>query len=174
MKFNLTQAIEILERTPITIRNLLDGLSDDWILNSEGPKTWSPYDIVGHLIHGEKTDWIIRTRLILSESDNKTFEPFDRFAQFENSKGKSLAQLLDEFTSLRNENLSELLKLNISEDDLKKKASHPALGAVTLEQLLASWVVHDLNHIYQISRVMAKQYTNNVGPWKAYLKALNQ
>lgn len=174
MEFNLNKSHEILSRTPFVIETLLDGLHEDWTKNNEGPETWSPYDIIGHLIHGEKTDWMIRTELILSNESDKTFSPFDRFAQFENSKGKTLKQLLDEFKELRKKNIALLLEKKITPDDLNKKGMHPALGEVTLSQLLSTWVAHDLGHIAQITRVMAKQYKIAVGPWKEYLPILEK
>jgi hypothetical protein len=173
LKFNLKLSIEILERTPDVLHLLLQDLSEDWTKHNEGPDTWSPYDVIGHLIHGEKTDWIPRMEIILSEDKSKEFIPFDRFAQFENSKRKSLQELLDEFKMLRIENVQKLKSKNISEVDLNKTGIHPAFGEVTLKQLLATWVVHDLNHIVQISRVMAKQYKEEVGPWIEYLKVLS-
>lgn len=172
MKFKLEQALKILERTPNLIAQLLEDLPEDWIYKNEGPNTWSPFDIVGHLIHGEKTDWIPRMEIILSSADDKTFPSFDRFAQFQASKGKSLPQLLAEFEQLRAQNLERLRARKLSQDDLAKTAIHPELGPVNLEQLLATWTVHDLNHIGQISRVMARQYSAEVGPWKAYLGIL--
>lgn len=172
MQFNLTQSIEILERTPNVLQTLLQDLSENWTNHTEGPDTWSPYDVIGHLIHGEKTDWIPRMEIILSGDQAKEFTRFDRFAQFENSKGKSLQELLDEFKMLRKENLQKLKSKNISETDLDKTGIHPAFGEVSLKQLLATWVVHDLNHIVQISRVMAKQYKVAVGPWIEYLGVL--
>lgn len=171
--FSIEKSLEILERTPGVLCQLLDGLSEDWKMVNEGKDTWSPYDIVGHLIHGEKTDWIPRMEIILSSSNNKTFKPFDRFAQFENSKGKTLNQLLKEFTLLRAENISKLKNHDCNKWDLQKTGNHPALGETTLQQLIATWVVHDLNHIAQIARVMANQYKNEVGPWIEYLKILN-
>ncbi|GAA3600862.1 DinB family protein [Flavivirga amylovorans] len=174
MTYNLEQALEVLERTPDTLNVLLSNLSDEWIYNNEGDNTWSVFDIIGHLIHGEKTDWIIRTHIVLSNSDNKTFESFDRFAQFENSKGKTLQQLLKEFLELRAKNLKALKELQITESQLKMKATHPELGEITLKELLASWVTHDLGHIAQIARVMAKQYKEEVGPWIAYMPILNK
>lgn len=173
MKFDLDRSIEILERTPVLIEGLLSGLSEVWINNNEGPGTWSPYDIVGHLIHGEKTDWIPRMKIILSESTNKEFTPFDRFAQFRDSEGKTLIQLLATFKSLRNQNLHHLRSLDLSETDFTKTGIHPEFGETTLSQLLSTWVVHDLNHIGQIVRVMAKQYKAEVGPWQEYLKILH-
>lgn len=171
--FNIDKALEILEQTPRTIRPLLENLSDEWIFSNEGEDTWSPFDVVGHLIHGEKTDWIQRLNKVLSE-DDKYFEPFDRFAQFESSKGKSLEQLLVEFEVLRSKNLSIFKSLNINEADLSKTGIHPDFGEVTLQQLLATWVTHDLGHIAQIARVLAKQYKHEVGPWTAYLSILKK
>lgn len=172
MKFELAKSIEILERTPVVLETMLKGLSGEWIMQNEGPDTWSPFDIIGHLIHGEKTDWIPRMEIILSDKANKQFEPFDRFAQFQSSKGKSIGQLLDEFASLRSANIKKLKSKNLSESDLLKTGIHPAFGEVTLGQLLSTWVVHDLNHIAQVSRVMAKQYKDEVGPWIEYLRVL--
>ena len=174
MKFNINQAIQVLEKTPKTLGYMLNGLDKEWTHNNEGDKTWSPFDVVGHLIHGEKTDWIIRTKIILNNSQNKTFESFDRFAQFKDSEGKSLDELLKEFTNLRANNLIELKVLNIKDQDLLKTGKHPELGTVTLSQLLSTWVTHDLGHIAQISRVMAKQYKDEVGPWNEYISILNK
>ena len=174
MSFSIDKSIEILERTPVVIETMLKGISKDWVTKNEGPKTWSAFDIVGHLIHGEKTDWIPRMEIILSNKTNKKFVPFDRFAQFKNSKGKSLHQLINEFKKLRKNNISKLKSKRLQTKYLNKKGIHPAFGNVTLKQLLATWVVHDLNHIAQISRVMAKQYKKEVGPWKEYLKIIQQ
>jgi hypothetical protein len=174
MQYSVNKSIEILERTPAVLTGMLDGISEEWTTNNEGPDTWSAYDVIGHLIHGELTDWLPRAELILSDSDDKRFPPFDRFAQFEKSKGKSLAQLLTEFKEIRELNIQKLKKLNISPDDLHKTGIHLAFGDVTLSQLLSCWVVHDLNHIAQISRVMAKQYKAEVGPWIEYLRILRQ
>ncbi|RIA08330.1 DinB family protein [Flavobacteriaceae bacterium MAR_2010_72] len=173
MKFSIQHTLEVLEKTPNVLHTLLLNLSVDWIICNEGENTWSAFDIVGHLIHGEKTDWIPRMQIILSDSQNKTFETFDRFAQFENSKGKTLLELLNEFSELRQQNLTYLKSLNLTEDQWDLEGTHPELGTVTLKQLLATWVVHDLTHIAQLSRVMAKQYKNEVGPWKAFLPLLN-
>jgi hypothetical protein len=174
MDFSLERSIELLERTPAVLNVMLQDISADWTLHNEGPDTWSVYDIIGHLIHGEETDWMPRAEIILSESENKSFVPFDRFAQFENSKSKTLHQLLDEFAILRKKGIEQLLSKNITSTDLEKKGIHPAFGEVSLSQLLAAWVVHDLNHIAQIARVMAKQYKEATGPWPAYLKILQQ
>lgn len=173
MKYKLAKAIEVLEQTPKTLQSFLGNLSDDWLYSNEGKDTWSPYDIVGHLIHGEKTDWIPRLKIILSDSTNKTFTSFDRFAQFKDSKGKSITQLLNEFKTLRTHNLNTLKALNLSQSQLQLKGMHPELGEVTLSQLLATWVTHDLGHIAQISRVMAKQYKTEVGAWVKYISFLN-
>ncbi|MDX2046288.1 MAG: DinB family protein [Chitinophagaceae bacterium] len=173
MKYSVKKSIEILERTPAVLKALLSNLGDDWIINNEGAETFSPYDVVGHLIHAEKTDWPDRATMILEHGVSKTFVPFDRFAQFEASKGKTLLQLLDEFEKLRSENLIWLLSLNVTENDLDKKGMHPVLGEVTLRQLLSTWVVHDLTHIAQITRVMGKQYKEEVGPWVEFFRILN-
>lgn len=172
IQYTLDNTLEILQQTPETLHSLLGNLSEDWVYANEGENTWSPFDVVGHLIHGEKTDWIPRLKIILFE-ENKSFAPFDRFAQFENSKGKTLKQLLTEFAMLRKENLDYLTSLQFSELDWEKEGIHPEFGSVTLEQLLATWVTHDLGHIAQISRVLAKQYKEAVGPWKAYISILN-
>jgi len=173
MNFNLDKSYEILERTPSVLRTLLSNLSDDWIMNNEGPETFSPYDVIGHLIQGEKTDWRDRTIMILEHSTEKSFVPFDRFAQFEESKGKSLTTLLDEFEKIRESNLAWLKSLNLSEEDFDKIGSHPSLGPVTLRQLLSTWVIHDLTHIAQITRVMAKQYKSEIGPWIEFFRIMN-
>lgn len=173
MKFNLNKSIEVLERTPRVVTELLSGLSEDWITNNEGGDTWSPFDVVGHLIHGEKTDWITRTKIILANK-NETFEPFNRFAQFEDSKGKSLEELLDQFRQLRKENVETLKSLDIQDDDFNKTGIHPALGPVKLSELLSTWVAHDLGHIYQITRVMAKNYKDEIGPWNQFLRVVNE
>lgn len=172
MKFELNKAIQILARTPDILEVMLTSLSEEWLMNNEGQNTWSPYDVVGHLIHGEKTDWIVRAKIILSDLEDKTFEPFDRFAQMGETDAKSLVELLGEFKSLREENLAALNQLGITESDLEKKGIHPELGEANLKSLLSAWVVHDLGHIAQISRVMAKQYKTEVGPWSAYLNIL--
>ncbi len=174
MTYQLSEGIEILEQTPRTPKSFLGQLSDPWVSNNEGGNSWSPYDIVGHLIHGEKTDWIPRIQIILNDSENKIFTSFDRFAQFENSRGKTLTQLLDEFEDLRIKNLNILRQQNISNAQLQRKGTHPELGEVSLSQLLACWVTHDLAHIAQISRVMAKQYKDEVGPWAAYIPILKK
>ena len=147
MKYSIDKALEILERTPKILEIFLDNLSDEWIFCNEGDETWSAFDVVGHLIHGEKTDWISRLQLVLNDSESKAFEPFDRFAQFEESKGKTMKQLLVEFSKLREQNIESLKSSNITESDFNKEATHPSLGKVTLKNLLATWVTHDLGHI---------------------------
>ncbi|HLY70114.1 MAG TPA: DinB family protein [Puia sp.] len=174
MNFTLEKSIQILERTPNILDAMLQDISSDWTTKNEGDQTWSAYDIIGHLIHGEKTDWIPRVQIIVSKNSDKKFNKFDRFAQFEASKGKSLAQLLAEFALLRKMNVQTLRSLNLSNQDLEAKGIHPAFGEVSLSQLLSTWVVHDLNHIAQISRVMAKLYKDDVGPWIEYLAILRQ
>ncbi len=174
MEFLLKHAVEVLEKTPQTLRSLLGGLSDPWILTNEGPDTWSPYDVVGHLIHGEETDWIPRAKIILEHGEAQTFIPFDRFAFFEKSKGKTLLELLDTFARLRKENLRVLEELQLESQHFELKGTHPEFGTVTLGQLIVTWVVHDLDHIEQIVRTMAAQYRDNAGPWKAYLSILKK
>ncbi len=142
-------------------------------MSNEGPETFSPYDVIGHLIHGEKTDWRDRAEMIMTYGESKTFVPYDRFAQFEESRGKSLEQLLDEFDTLRSLNLQWLASLHLSAEDFDKKGVHPSLGTVTLRQLLTTWTVHDLTHIAQISRVMAKQYKEEIGPWVEFFRIMN-
>lgn len=174
MQFDLSKSIEILERTPAVLKTLLAKLSDDWVFENEGPDTWSPYEVIGHLIHCEKTDWLVRAQVILSEKEDKTFEPFDRFAQLKAGKEKPLEELLEEFQVLREKNLEELKSMQINAEKLKKTGIHPAFGEVNLAQLLSSWTVHDLGHIVQIARVMAKQYKEAVGPWSEYLGVLHK
>lgn len=171
--FALDEATAILARTPATLSALLRGLPEGWIAAHEGGETWSPFDVMGHLIHGEKTDWVPRARIILEHGDARPFDPFDRFAQFEASKGRTLASLLDEFAQLREGNLRELASLRLTEKDLDRGGRHPELGPVTLRQLLATWVTHDLDHVAQISRVLARQYSDEVGPWRAYLRIIS-
>lgn len=174
MKFDLQKSIAVLERTPGVLTTMLQGISKDWTYTNEGENTWSPYDVMGHLIVGEKTDWLVRTKIILSASENKQFVPFDRFVQLQETQDIPISELLTEFTTIRNKNLKELIALQITDQDLTRTGIHPELGEVTLSQLLATWTAHDLGHIAQISRVMAKQYANEVGPWKKYLTIVNQ
>jgi len=169
MDFNLVAGVAVLERTPPTLRAMIGGLPGAWTDATEGPDTWSPYVIVGHLIHGERTDWITRAEIILKQGADRRFTPYDRFAQFRESEGQSLAQLLDEFARLRADNLAALAAWRLSDAQLNLTGEHPEFGEVTLRQLLATWVAHDLGHIAQIARVMAKQYREAIGPWRAYL-----
>ena len=172
MEFQLEEAVTILRRTPLSLRALLNELPPAWATGNEGGDSWSPYTVVGHLIHGEETDWVPRARIILEHGAAQAFTPFDRFAQFEKSRGKSLDTLLDEFATLRRENLAALAELKITPEQLSLRGRHPELGSVTLGQLLATWVAHDLSHLAQILRVMCRQYTEAVGPWKQYLPIL--
>lgn len=174
MEYKLEQAVEVLKRTPAVLTALLKDLPDEWTRGNEGPETWSPYDVLGHLIHGEKADWIARATIILEHGESRPFDPFDRFAQFEESKGKSLDALLSEFEAARKASLASLEQLHITPDKLRLRGTHPSLGTVTLAELLATWVAHDLDHIAQIARVIAKQYTEAVGPWKQYLSILKE
>jgi len=173
MKHNLNDTIALLARTPSVLNALLRDLPESWTLRNEGEKTWSAFDIIGHLIHGERTDWMPRARIILQHGESRPFETFDRLAQERESQGKSLTQLLDEFSLLRAENLDALRAMNLQPADFKRRGKHPALGMVTLSELLATWVVHDLTHLHQLSRVMAHQYQQTVGPWRAYLGVLH-
>ena len=174
MDFDLTAAVPVLERTPHALRAMLAGLPPAWTDATEGPDTWSPYDVVGHLIHGERTDWIARARIVLAQGDDRRFAPYDRFAQFRESQGKSLAELLDEFAALRAANLATLAGWRLTDAQLELTGEHPAFGAVTLRQLLATWVAHDLGHLAQVARVMARQYRDAVGPWRAYLPVMDR
>ena len=169
---DLATATAILRRTPRTMRALLSDLPGPLEHGNEGGDSWSPYDVLGHLIHGERTDWIPRMRIILEEGASRAFDPFDRFAQFQESRGKGLEALLDEFEALRAENLAALDAFSLKEADFARVGRHPELGVVTLGELLATWVVHDLSHIAQIARVLATQLGADVGPWRAYLPVL--
>lgn len=172
MPHNLEDTIALLTRTPAALNALLRGLPETWTLRNEGEKTMSPFDVVVHLIHAERTNWIPRAKLLLEFGESKPFEPFDRWGQIEKSQGEPIEHLLDEFASVRSESLSELRALNLRQEDLDRRGRHPALGSVTLSQLLATWAVHDLTHLHQISRVMARQYRDTVGPQSAYLGVL--
>jgi DinB superfamily len=174
MGFDLTEGLVVLERTPATFRALLGGLPDAWTACDEGPDTFSPFDNVGHLIHGERTDWIPRAQIILAQGTSRRFEPYDRFAQTRESAGKTLPELLDEFASLRAANLITLRSWHLAEPHFALEGEHPALGTVTLRQLLATWVAHDLGHIAQTTRVMAKRYRDAVGPWREYLPIMDR
>lgn len=172
MNFDLDLAIEVLERTPATIRALLEGLSEPWVRATEGPDTFSPFDVLGHLIDGEETDWIPRARIILAQGPSIRFESYDRFRHKTRNIGASLPSLLDEFATLRAANLKLLRSWKLTERQLDLPGEHPRLGRVTLRQLLAGWVPHDLGHVAQIARVMAKQYREEVGPWVPFLPVL--
>lgn len=171
--FTMAEGTAILSRTPNILDATLRGLPDGWIAAHEGGTTWSPYDVVGHLVHGERADWIVRARIILEHGEARPFEPFNREAQFNESTRRSLESLLDEFAELRRANVHELESFRLTADDLARRGRHPELGVVTLGQLLATWVAHDLDHLMQIARVMGRQYTDAVGPWRAYLRIAN-
>jgi DinB superfamily len=172
MAHKLEDSFALLARTPAVLNTLLRGLPEIWTLRNEGEKTMSAIDVVGHLIHAEHTNWIPRTKMILEFGESKVFEPFDRWGQMQASQGKSLERLLDEFASAREENLSHLRAMNLRPADLDRRGRHPAVGSVTLSQLLATWTVHDLTHLHQITRVMAHQYRDTVGPQAKYLGVL--
>ena len=169
MKHDLQQTIALLARTPAALDALVRDLPEEWTSRNEGEKTWSVFDVIGHLIHGERTDWIPRAKMVLQFGESRPFERFDRWAQERESRGKSLGQLLDEFARMRAENLDQLRGMNLRQEDLEKRGNHPALGVVTLSQLIATWAAHDLTHLHQISRIMAHQYREAVGPWTKYL-----
>lgn len=173
-EFNLAEATAVLTRTPATLNALLRGMPNVWLRGNEGKETWNAFDILGHLIVGERTDWMPRVRIILENGEARPFDPFDRFAQLKESPGKphQMDQLLDDFARLRGESLAALQALNLQKEDLARRGRHPALGVVTLGELLATWAVHDLTHIHQLSRVLAHQYRDAVGPWSAYLGVL--
>jgi uncharacterized damage-inducible protein DinB len=174
MEFVISEVIRILEATPAILTAWLGNLPVQWLMANNGEGTWSPYDIVGHLIHGEKTDWIPRAEIILSDRENREFEPFDRFAMFEESQEKSINELLDEFNLLRKGSLERLQALHPTVSDYEKTGIHPTLGEVTLRQLLSTWAVHDLNHLGQIAQVMARQYKVEVGPWRGFLEIIDR
>lgn len=168
--FRLEEAVPLLARTPRALDALLRDLPEPWLHCDEGPQTWSPHVVVGHLIHGEKSDWIPRARLLLEHGEARPFEPFDRFAQLRDHPATPMGALLDEFAQRRARSLADLAALNLAPADLARRGRHPELGVVTLAQLLATWVAHDLDHLFQIERVMAKRYADAVGPWAAYLR----
>ena len=172
MESDLSPTIALLSRTPATLNALLRDLPDSWTFSNEGEGTWTAFDIVGHLIHAEHTDWIPRATMILEQGESETFKPFNRMGQEENSRGKSLPQLLDEFAAVRSDSLSQLRALNLQSQDLQRRGRHPAFGPVTLGQLLATWAVHDLTHLHQLSRLLAHQYREAVGPWSVCLGVL--
>jgi hypothetical protein len=169
---DLRPTVSLLTRTPAALNALLRGLPETWTTRNESGNTWSVFEVVGHLIHGERTDWMPRVRMVLRSGESETFETFDRGGHLQDSLGKPLDWLLDEFARLRSENLRELDALNLRPEDLGRRGRHPALGSVTLSELLATWAVHDLSHLHQISRVMAHQYRDGVGPWSEYLGVL--
>ena len=171
--FKLDEATALLARTPATLDALLRNLPDGWSDAHEGGDTWSPFDVIGHLLHGEQTDWLPRVRIVLEHGESRAFDKFDRLAQFKESEGRTLHELLAAFATRRSANLLELKSLSLTDADLDRRGQHPALGPVTLRQLLATWVAHDLDHIAQISRVLAKQYSDEVGPWRAYLRVIS-
>lgn len=173
MAHDLEHTIALLSRTPSTMNALLRDLPEEWTHRNEGDGTFSAFDVIGHLIHGDRTDWIPRARIILEHGDTKPFEKFDRLAQVRESKGKPLPQLLDEFARIRRKKLDELRALNLKPQDFERRGQHPALGIVTLSQLLATWAAHDLTHLHQVSRVMAHQYREVVGPWTRYLGVMH-
>lgn len=172
MEHNLQLTISLLTRTPAALNALLRDLPEEWTLRNEGDNTWTVFDVIGHLIHGERTDWIQRAKRILEFGETRAFDRFDRLAQMRESQGKSLGQLLDEFAQVREENLRELRAMNLQPDDFDRRGLHQALGPVTLSQLLATWAAHDMTHLHQISRIMAHQYREAVGPWIAFLGVL--
>jgi uncharacterized damage-inducible protein DinB len=172
VEFQLEQGISILERTPAVISTLLDDLPEDWTRVNEGPDTWSPRQVVAHLINGERTDWIPRARIILKQEKYRRFDPFDRFADL--NAPRPLKELLEEFDQLRSENVATLRGWNLKDQDLALTGEHPEFGTVTMRQLLATWVVHDLSHIAQITRTMTRAYTRAVGPWTAYFRVLQR
>lgn len=172
MTFDLAETRELLARTPAALMALLSGLPEPWTRQDEGPETWTPFDVLGHLIHGELTDWIPRLRIILDHGPAVAFPPFDRFAQFEASKGRTMRELLERFAALRRQSLSHLDGLGLGPEQLDSEGRHPELGVVTARQLLATWAAHDLDHVVQIARVMARRYSGEVGPWAAYLRVL--
>jgi hypothetical protein len=172
MEHSLQQTTSLLTRTPATLNALLRDLPDAWTMQCEGKDTWNAFQVVGHLIHGDRTDWMTRARIILRSGESQPFPPFDRLGHMRESEGKSLNQLLDEFALVRSDSLRQLRELNLQPKDLELRGQHPALGAVTLSQLLATWAVHDLTHLHQLSRIMAHQYRDAVGPWSQYLGVL--
>jgi uncharacterized damage-inducible protein DinB len=172
--FNLEESIDLLTRTPTVLKDLLRGLPDRWTAQNEGGSSWSPHAVLGHLIHGEQTDWIPRLRIILGDGPDKRFEEFDRLAQFHRSDAPTVSELLEEFVALRAKNIDALRQLELPPEALQKTGIHPEFGTVTARQLLATWTVHDLGHIGQITRVMARLYQQEVGPWVAYLGVLKR
>ena len=169
MHYRIDHALEILRRTPRILRAQLKGLDETWVRSNYGPDTFSPFDVVGHFVHGEKVDWICRTKIILEHGESRPFDDFDRYAMHEDSRGKSIDDLLDEFESRRNDNLAELESMNITEEQFTLTGTHPDFGRVQLGHLLATWVVHDLHHLAQICKAMSYQYRDEIGPWREYI-----
>ncbi|HEX5229999.1 MAG TPA: DinB family protein [Bryobacteraceae bacterium] len=169
---NLDVSIALLSRTPAALHGLLEGLPDFWTRSNEGSDSWSAYDVIGHLIHTERTDWMLRAKIVLQSGEAQPFTPVDRLAQLREGQGKSLVQLLDEFARLRSENLAELRAMTLQPADFERRGMHPSLGPVTLAHLLSAWTVHDLTHLHQISRILAHQYRDAVGPWARFLGVL--
>jgi uncharacterized damage-inducible protein DinB len=174
MNFKIDEAIEILERTPQTLSSLLTGLSNEWIFSNEGESTWSPFDVVGHLIEAERYNWIPRIEMILTKGESETFPPFDRFSQLRQNKEKTINQLLNEFAKLRQQNIETLKTIVTEQTNLNQTGIHPDFGVVKLSEQLSTWTVHDLSHIAQITRILANRYQDDVGPWKAYLRILKK
>jgi DinB family protein len=172
MDQTLDDTIALLTRTPSALNALLRDLPERWTMRNEGENTWTVYDVIGHLAHGERTDWIPRAKRILEFGESKAFEPFDRFAQARESQGKSLPQLLDEFAKLRASNLEVLRELRLKPEDMSRRGKHPSLGTVTMEELLSTWAAHDMTHLHQISRILAYQNRESVGPWEKFLGVL--
>ena len=172
MEFDLNAGVAVLERTPATLRAMLEGLPDVWLHGTEGPGTWSPYIVMGHLIHCEREDWIRRAEMVLAQGPLRKFTPLDRVAQLRERQDRTLPELLDEFADLRAKNLATLTGWNLTDAHLALEGEHPEFCAVTMKQLLSTWVAHDLGHLVQINRVMARQYRDAVGPWRAYLSVM--
>ena len=172
MEHNLQHTIALLARTPSALNTLLRDLPEAWTLRNEGEGTWTTFDVIGHLIHCERTDWMTRAKMVLQSGESQTFAPLNREEHKQSGQSKSLEQLLDEFARLRSANLDELHNLNLQKEDLERRGRHPAFGVVTLSELLATWATHDLTHLHQISRIMAHQYREAVGPWSQYLGVL--
>jgi DinB superfamily len=174
MKFEMNQSIELLERTPAVLKNWLTGLDHRWIENNYGAETFRPFDVIGHLLHGERTDWMARLEIILEHGESRPFTPWDRYAMRSESQGKTIDQLLEEFAMARQENVDKLKSKKLSHSDLQRTGTHPRFGRVTLQQLLATWVTHDLNHIHQIAKCMAWQYRDEIGPWREYVTFIDR
>lgn len=174
MRFQLVRAIEVLTRTPVALKSMLADMSESWVYSNYGEKTFSPFDVVGHLIHGEQTDWLPRARIILEYGEDRPFDAFDRYAMYDASQGRTIGELLDTFESLRRRNVTDLQALGLTESQLTMRGTHPRLGSVTMKELLAMWVVHDLNHIGQIAKAMAHQYREEIGPWLPHTSILNR